>query len=175
MRITNVTVKEEPTGYWQRYGLYIEMEDDETPSKFQRVYDTKVLSAGQSPAFRNHGAPVELFFHEQGGWVDFLYYNGPSDGFGGARFNIKVRNPDGTIVDRELFGPWSYNAEAMAREGFTQAVSVTTLPGHMSRHITLEYAKKLLEEYNLPYEYVNYHPHYQEEPSEFCFVLAPKK
>ena len=47
------------------------------------------------------------------GRVSYFFYNQPSQGFGGHKYNLKMK--DGSI--HELIGPWSSNSYAMNRVG----------------------------------------------------------
>ena len=104
--------------------------------------------------FRKKGP---YYFAELDGFVEFFYYDGPGDGYGGNEFEITME--DGT---REvLVGPWSSNSAAMARAGFpdTIPVSITDNPDAWERgytfysgHITVELAKAILREFKVGWD-----------------------
>ena len=62
-----------------------------------------------------------LYFAERDGFVNFYYYDGPSDGFAGRSFDINVENK-GLV---KLVGPWSSCSQAMNRSGFTPSLEVS--------------------------------------------------
>lgn len=67
-----------------------------------------------------------MYFGLVNGIAQFKFYNGPGRGYGGATFNLKMK--DGSVAT--LKGPWSSNASAMTSYGFpaTTEVSLTDDP-----------------------------------------------
>lgn len=87
------------------------------------------------------------YFAEKDGYVSFFAWDGtPDRGFCGAHFPIKLI--DGSEV--VLKGPWSSNSVAMDHDGFPRSFACVTHES-ISAHITVEKAKAILKEFNLPY------------------------
>lgn len=90
-----------------------------------------------------------LYFAEKEGYVRFFYYNEPSHGYGGAEFLLNVKQSDGTIRQKTIYGPWSSNTGALLAAGFTPSVNVTlkdvqrNLP--LAGHVTLELAREAIK------------------------------
>jgi hypothetical protein len=63
----------------------------------------------------------DLFYAELNGYVSFYYYSQPANGFGGAVFNITMK--DGS--ERMLKGPWSSRAGVANRLGFGPCLDVS--------------------------------------------------
>lgn len=60
------------------------------------------------------------YFAELDGYVQFFFYDKPGDGYGGAIFNIVMK--DGST--KELKGPWSSRSGVMNNLGFTPSLDV---------------------------------------------------
>jgi len=82
------------------------------------------------------------YFAEKDGYVNFFHYKNPGEGYGGHKFTINVNGEQ-----KDLYGPWSSNSEAMCQAGFQRSVdvSLTDDPKVMEKghtfygaHLTLE-------------------------------------
>lgn len=60
------------------------------------------------------------YFAEKDGYVNFFYYQRAGEGYGGYKFTINVNGEQ-----KDLYGPWSSNSEAMFQAGFQRTVDVS--------------------------------------------------
>ena len=83
------------------------------------------------------------YFAELDGYVNFMYYSGPGQGYGGRHFDITME--DGT--QKTLIGPWSSRAGAMNATGFIPCVDVCIdiNNSRFSSAVTLDFIKQNID------------------------------
>lgn len=98
----------------------------------QYVYDKKVLAGAGT---------MYLGKQEETGEVRFFWYDGPSHGFGGSKYDLTLT--DGSVDT--LIGPWSSSASAMNRAGFSPCLEVNIESRYnMASAMTMEAINKLI-------------------------------
>jgi hypothetical protein len=95
--------------------------------------------------YENRG---DLYYGESEGLVSFFAYAGPGDGYGGAKFPIKMK--DGS--KKTLIGPWSSRAGCMNNAGFGPCLDVVfRFNGNNCNRgagaITLRLAQRIMKEF----------------------------
>lgn len=78
------------------------------PPEFQLLVD-KIPDAKEIP----HIEHIGLYYGQEGGYVDYLYYDKPGEGYGGRKFVLKM--VDGSY--KEMIGPWSSGSYAVNGHG----------------------------------------------------------
>jgi len=81
----------------------------------------------------------------QGEWVNFFSYREPGQGYGGRKYNIKVRTQNG-FREEVLEGPWSSRAGVINKYFVTHCVDVTIqAPDHLyAAAVTLGAARRAI-------------------------------
>lgn len=99
--------------------------------------------------YEQHGS---CYFAEKEGYVNYYSYTRPDEGFGGRKFELKMK--DGSV--KTLIGPWSGNSAFAAASGFTPCMecSIIDNPVDYERgytfyagNITIELAKQVIKEF----------------------------
>ena len=103
-------------GWHNGTDIHLLMDKDEMPSQKDLMYEEIKL-----------GEHDGVVFAEKDGYVNYLFYNSDTKGYGGRTFTLKMK--DGT--EKSLKGPWSSRAGVMNSKGFTPCVDVTI---EVSRH-----------------------------------------
>ena len=105
-----------------------------------------------------------FYFVEKDGYVEFLYYEKPGEGYGGRTFNIITNKGQ-----KSLIGPWSSRSSIMNKEGFTLSKECkiakmsdeNTIKNWIllySAHITLELFENILKRFDTGF-YLDYIDH----------------
>jgi len=97
-----------------------------------RVHNISPPSMDQFLFTRKRVKGGALYWGEKNGFVHFFYYSGPSEGYGGRTFSIRM--DDGTVA--ELHGPWSSRSAVMNDAGFPPCVEVVVERGSGSLYAT---------------------------------------
>lgn len=134
----------------------------------EREYTMVINYEGQRPQPETYEAKGQFFFAEKEGFVRFFSYRGPGDGYCGDTFTVKLI--DGTTM--EIEGPWSSRCSVMNDMGFTRSMEVTLYDSESTYRsaVTVEFARKLLKEFNLPYVIVRDH-----KSIEIKYIIVPIK
>lgn len=88
-----------------------------------------------------------IYYSEYRGLVDYVYYAGPSDGFGGRTFELKMK--DGSV--EKLKGPWKGSPSSVVHAGFPPCLDIVVARNIHSRvgsAGTIPLIKDLVKEYN---------------------------
>lgn len=83
------------------------------------VYTDKILRL-EDFRYQQYG-PLYFAFDLKSGQCSYFAYQGPGNGYGGAHFDLQMR--DGTR--QKLIGPWSSRSSVMNSNGFPHSVEVT--------------------------------------------------
>lgn len=140
-------------GFFERTGVSVEWYDGFVNAPqlvvyadfdYEEKYD---LLFGQFVYEKRPAGLGHIYYAEYKGLVNYLYYAGPSDGFGGRTFELKMK--DGSV--ERLTGPWKGSPSSVVSAGFPPCVDIVVARNHCSRVAssgTIPLIKDLVNEYN---------------------------